>query len=110
MPWHQRRVAIVSGKSGSGQIAGGGVESSARQALPFSVPLFPEHSDTSMSESSDPRGPRERRPSEPAPSGGYHRFRIFAHHVSHHVGAPWAFAVALLVVILWAVSGPVFHY
>lgn len=65
-----------------------------------------------MSESSDLRGQRERRHhAKPAPSGGgYQRFRVFAHHVSHHVGAPWAFGVALLLVILWAVTGPLFHY
>jgi low affinity Fe/Cu permease len=26
------------------------------------------------------------------------------------VGAPWAFAVALIVVVGWAITGPVFHY
>ena len=37
-------------------------------------------------------------------------FRRFAHRVAVAVGAPWAFGLSIAVVILWAVSGPLFHY
>jgi low affinity Fe/Cu permease len=37
-------------------------------------------------------------------------FRRFAQRVSHHVGAPWAFGAALVVVLAWVVSGPIFSY
>lgn len=37
-------------------------------------------------------------------------FRRFAHTVSSVVGRPQAFAVALLVIILWALTGPAFHF
>jgi low affinity Fe/Cu permease len=41
---------------------------------------------------------------------GYDEFSRFAHRIARAVGAPWAFGVALLLVILWAVTGPLFHY
>jgi len=37
-------------------------------------------------------------------------FRRFAHSVSHAAGAPSAFVVACLVVVVWAATGPIFHY
>ncbi|HXT14352.1 MAG TPA: low affinity iron permease family protein [Gemmatimonadaceae bacterium] len=37
-------------------------------------------------------------------------FRRFAVATSHAVGSSWAFVAAMLVVLLWAVSGPLFHY
>ena len=37
-------------------------------------------------------------------------FRQFAHNVSRAVGSPSAFVAALVVVLVWAVSGPLFHY
>ncbi|HXK34808.1 MAG TPA: low affinity iron permease family protein [Dehalococcoidia bacterium] len=37
-------------------------------------------------------------------------FRRFAHHASVGVGSPYAFVAASLVVVLWAVSGPVFAF
>ncbi len=40
----------------------------------------------------------------------YSAFRRFAHNVALAVGAPWAFGSALLLVVLWAVTGPVFNY
>jgi low affinity Fe/Cu permease len=43
-------------------------------------------------------------------SAPYGRFRGVAHGVALAVGAPWAFGLALLLVIIWAVTGPVFHY
>jgi low affinity Fe/Cu permease len=37
-------------------------------------------------------------------------FRRFAGATSRAVGAPWAFVTACLVVVAWAVSGPLFHF
>src|ERR1043165_1715316 len=37
-------------------------------------------------------------------------FRKFASTASHAVGSPWAFITAAVIVIVWAFSGPVFHY
>ena len=33
------------------------------------------------------------------------RFEKFSQRVTHAVGRPWAFLVALLVIIVWAVTG-----
>jgi low affinity Fe/Cu permease len=40
----------------------------------------------------------------------YDAFRQFAHSVALAVGAPSAFGVALLLVIVWAITGPLFRY
>lgn len=37
-------------------------------------------------------------------------FRSLAHNVSIAVGSYWAFAVALLLILAWIVSGPIFGY
>lgn len=37
-------------------------------------------------------------------------FRKFASTISRIVGSPWAFVAAVLLIIGWAVSGPVFGY
>src|SRR5687767_11869816 len=37
-------------------------------------------------------------------------FRKFAHHASGVVGSPWAFALAVLVIVAWAISGPLFQF
>jgi len=37
-------------------------------------------------------------------------FVRFAHTISHLAGRPATFAVAVLLIVVWAVSGPVFHY
>ena len=37
-------------------------------------------------------------------------FRKFSAHAAHAVGTAWAFIVALLVVIVWATTGPMFGY
>lgn len=37
-------------------------------------------------------------------------FRKIAQRTAHGVGHPWAFSVALLVVVAWALSGPVFGF
>jgi len=37
-------------------------------------------------------------------------FRKIAHKISEAVGSPWAFILALSVIVLWAVSGPIFGF
>jgi len=37
-------------------------------------------------------------------------FHIFATQAAYLVGTKWAFLTALLVIVLWLVSGPYFHY
>ena len=37
-------------------------------------------------------------------------FRKFAHRASEAVGSPWAFLLAVLIVAVWALSGPLFGY
>ena len=37
-------------------------------------------------------------------------FRRFSQKASEVVGSSWAFIVAVLVIVAWAISGPVFHF
>jgi low affinity Fe/Cu permease len=37
-------------------------------------------------------------------------FRVFAQRVSNATGTPWAFLIALGVVVIWAVTGPLFGF
>jgi low affinity Fe/Cu permease len=37
-------------------------------------------------------------------------FRKFASSISHWAGSPWVFSIALLVIVGWFVSGPLFHF
>ena len=37
-------------------------------------------------------------------------FRRFANSASHALGTPVAFTLAVLVVVVWAVTGPLFHF
>ena len=37
-------------------------------------------------------------------------FRKFAQRTSKMVGSSWAFILAVLIILVWAVTGPVFHY
>jgi low affinity Fe/Cu permease len=39
-----------------------------------------------------------------------HAFRRFSQWVSRAAGTPWAFCAALLLIIVWALCGPMFHY
>jgi low affinity Fe/Cu permease len=38
------------------------------------------------------------------------RFTDFAEHVAHATGKPITFALCVIVVLLWAVTGPLFHF
>ena len=37
-------------------------------------------------------------------------FGVFARKTSNILGSAWAFVIALLVIIVWAITGPTFHY
>jgi len=37
-------------------------------------------------------------------------FRKFAHTVSQIVGTSWIFILAVTVVVVWAITGPMFHF
>ena len=38
------------------------------------------------------------------------RFEGFSQRVTHAVGRPWAFLIALLVIVVWAITGPIFGF
>ena len=37
-------------------------------------------------------------------------FRVFARRCSAILGSPWAFTSAIAIIIIWAATGPTFHY
>ena len=37
-------------------------------------------------------------------------FRKFAQAISHATGTPWAFIIAVAIVAIWSVTGPIFGY
>ena len=37
-------------------------------------------------------------------------FRKIAQHTAHGVGHPWAFSLALIIVVAWALTGPIFGF
>ena len=37
-------------------------------------------------------------------------FRVFARKTSAVLGSAWAFAVAILIIVVWATTGPMFHF
>ena len=37
-------------------------------------------------------------------------FRIFARRSSVVLGSPWAFSTAILIIVVWAITGPTFHF
>jgi low affinity Fe/Cu permease len=39
-----------------------------------------------------------------------HRFQAFAAKTAAVMGTRWAFLAALLIILVWAVTGPYFHY
>ena len=56
------------------------------------------------------QGGRRVRPSPNTPTSVPFTFRKAADAASAAVGSPWAFAAAALVVLVWAATGPTFHY
>lgn len=39
--------------------------------------------------------------------GQFHRF---THRMAEIMGSPWSFILAIVVVMVWAVTGPIFHF
>jgi low affinity Fe/Cu permease len=37
-------------------------------------------------------------------------FRLFAKRSSTMFGSAWAFATAILIILIWGLTGPMFHY
>ncbi len=37
-------------------------------------------------------------------------FRKFASAISRWAGSSWAFVIAILILLIWAIAGPIFHY
>src|SRR5438477_1509615 len=37
-------------------------------------------------------------------------FRVFARRTSNVLGSAWAFVLALLIIVVWGITGPTFHY
>jgi low affinity Fe/Cu permease len=54
--------------------------------------------------------PRSSGPASDRRSHAHDLFRRFSQKTSTAVGSPWAFAVACLAILVWAVSGPLFHF
>jgi low affinity Fe/Cu permease len=46
----------------------------------------------------------------PAPGALNDVFRRFAQATSLAVGSPWAFVLAVVVIVVWAATGPIFHF
>jgi low affinity Fe/Cu permease len=46
------------------------------------------------------------------PDGGHmnNLFRRFANTTSAAVGSPWAFCLAVVIIVVWAVTGPIFGF
>jgi low affinity Fe/Cu permease len=44
------------------------------------------------------------------PKGFTDWFEAFSHRATHAVGRPWAFLIAFFVIIVWALSGPIFGF
>lgn len=54
--------------------------------------------------------PEHVRSGDTVPAHRHNRFETFARKVAIHAGRPSAFFIALCIVIVWAVTGPVFGY
>jgi low affinity Fe/Cu permease len=37
-------------------------------------------------------------------------FRKFAGKISTVAGSPWAFMIAILIIVAWVITGPIFHF
>ncbi len=40
----------------------------------------------------------------------FNAFRKFAHNVAHATGSPIAFVFAVIIILAWGITGPIFHY
>jgi len=43
-------------------------------------------------------------------SGMLKAFRTFAHNVAHATGSPIAIVFSVIIILAWAITGPIFHY
>jgi low affinity Fe/Cu permease len=46
----------------------------------------------------------------PHSNGAREKFRKLSAHTASAVGSPWAFLIAVVVIMVWAITGPIFHY
>jgi low affinity Fe/Cu permease len=46
----------------------------------------------------------------PAPASGQSAFGRFAASSSQYLGSRWAFVIAIAVIVVWGLTGPLFHY
>jgi low affinity Fe/Cu permease len=46
----------------------------------------------------------------PAPASGQSSFGKFASSSSQYLGSKWAFLMAIAVIVVWGLTGPIFHY
>ena len=72
------------------------------------IPGHPHHQANSAEARDDGGGDQD--PIVASARGTKETFRKFAHQASLVVGSPWAFAVALAVVVVWGALGRVFRY
>lgn len=58
----------------------------------------------------------KKQPNSPSPeSSGFfctarNAFRIFAHGSSRVLGSPWAFIIAITIIVVWGITGPAFGF
>jgi len=38
------------------------------------------------------------------------RFRKFSHRIADLMGSPWSFIIAVAVILIWGLTGPIFHF
>ncbi len=46
----------------------------------------------------------------PGSASGQSRFSKFATSSSQYLGSKWAFLIAIAVIVVWGLTGPIFHY
>ena len=37
-------------------------------------------------------------------------FRKFSHRISEIVGSPWSFIIAIAIILIWGITGPIFQF
>ena len=46
----------------------------------------------------------------PQPKSFHERFTAFARRVADLAGSPWASSIAILLILIWAITGPIFGF
>ena len=54
--------------------------------------------------------PAKQKNSKNVSAGFGESFRVVARKASSVLGSAWAFSIAILVIVVWACTGPIFHY